>query len=298
MKTKNITYLAKLALFVAALIWGSSFFILKNTVNVFPPNMLLAIRFIIAFILLGGIYHKRLRLINKTYVISGLIIGFFLFIAYCTQTIGLTDTTPGKNAFLTAIYCVLVPFLYWFVNHTRPDLYNFLAALLCFIGIGFVSLTSNLTIATGDLLTLLGGFFFAVHMIAVAKLTKDRDPILITILQFGFAGIFCLITSLIFESFPKISHISTGSIFNLLYLAIFATAIALLLQNVGQKYTHPSAASLILSLESVFGVIFSVMFFGDTLSAKLVIGFILIFISIIVSETKLSFLRKERNKSI
>lgn len=292
MKTKNITHLAKLALFTAALIWGSSFFILKNTVDIFPPNMLLAIRFTIAFILLGGIYHKRLRLINKEYIISGLIIGLLLFTAYCTQTIGLTDTTPGKNAFLTAIYCVLVPFLYWFVNHTRPDRYNFLSALLCFTGIGFVSLSNNLTISTGDLLTLLGGFFFAVHMVAVAKLTKDRDPILITLLQFGFAAIFSWIVSLFFESFPKISDISAGSIFNLLYLAIFATTIALLLQNVGQKYTSPSSASILLSLESVFGVLFSVIFFGDTLTVKLVIGFILIFVSIIVSETKLSFLKK------
>lgn len=298
MKTKNITYLAKLALFTAALIWGSSFFILKNTVNVFPPNMLLAIRFTIAFIVLGGIYHKRLCLINKEYIISGLIIGSLLFIAYCTQTIGLTYTAPGKNAFLTAIYCVLVPFLYWFVNHTRPDRYNFLAALLCFAGIGFVSLSNDLTIATGDLLTLLGGFFFAVHMVAVAKLTKDRDPILITLMQFGFAAIFSWVISLIFESFPKISDISTGSIFNLLYLALFATTIALLLQNVGQKYTNPSSASLILSLESVFGVLFSVIFFGDTLTVKLVIGFILIFISIIVSETKLSFLKRVQSKSV
>lgn len=298
MKTKNISLLAKLALFMAAIIWGSSFIIVKTTVDVLPPNMLLAVRFSLACILLSVIYHKRLRLINKEYLLSGAIIGFFLFIAYCSQTIGIADTTPGKNAFLTAIYCVLVPFLYWFVNHTRPDRYNFFAALLCFTGIGFVSLTQNLTIGTGDLLTLLGGFFFAIHMVAVAKLTQGRDAILLTILQFGFAAIFALIVTLIFETAPKISDISTGSIIGILYLVFFATAAALLLQNVGQKYTPPSSASLILSLESVFGVLFSVLFFGDQLTVRLIMGFILIFMSIIVSETKLSFLKKKRKEAV
>ena len=298
MKTKNISLLAKLALLMAAIIWGSSFIIVKNTVDVLPPNMLLAVRFSLACALLSVIYHKRLRLINKEYLISGAIIGFFLFLAYCSQTIGITDTTPGKNAFLTAIYCVLVPFLYWFVNHTRPDRYNFLAALLCFTGIGFVSLTQNLTIGTGDLLTLLGGFFFAIHMVSVSKLTKDKDAILLTILQFGFAAIFSVIITLLFETAPKVSAISIESVFGILYLVCFATAAALLLQNVGQKYTPPSSASLILSLESVFGVLFSVLFFGDQLTVRLVIGFILIFLSIIVSETKLSFLKKRRNKTV
>lgn len=298
MKTKNITLLAKLALFTAALIWGSSFFVVKNTVDIFPPNMLLAIRFTLACILLGVIYRRKLCLINKDYLISGAIIGLFLFLAYCSQTIGITGTTSGKNAFLTAIYCVIVPFLYWIVNHTRPDRYNFIAAFLCFTGIGFVSLTQNLTIGTGDLLTLLGGFLFAVHMVAVAKLTQGRDAILLTILQFGFAAIFSWVVTLIFETAPKISDISAGSIFSMLYLVIFASAAALLLQNVGQKYTPPSSASLILSLESVFGVLFSVIFLGDKLTVRLVIGFILIFISIIVSETKLSFLKKAQNNVV
>lgn len=292
MNSQKTTHLAKLALFAAALIWGISFIIVKNTVDVFPPNLILAIRFTIAFALLSVIYHRKYHLFNRQYLLSGMLLGFLLFLAFCWQTIGITSTTPGKNAFLTAIYCVLVPFIFWFVNHTRPDRYNFLAATLCFIGIGFVSLTQKLTIGQGDLLTLLGGLFFALHIVAVAKVTQGKDTILLTILQFGFAAIFSWIVTLLFESFPSVSVITGGSILGILYLACFSTAIGLLLQNVGQKYTNPAAASLILSLESVFGVLFSVLFFGDELTPKLLIGFVLIFISIVVSETKLSFLKK------
>ena len=184
-----------------------------------------------------------------------------------------------------------MPFLFWAVDKSKPDIYNYLAAIICIVGIGLVSLTEGFTIGFGDAFTLLGGLCFAAHMVAVAKLGRDRDPILITILQFGYAAIFAWIVGFATESLPAVWTLD--SVLGLLFLAFFATAVALLLQNVGQKYTHPSAAAIILSLESVFGVLFSVIFYGEALTPKLIIGFVLIFIAIIVSETKLSFLRKK-----
>lgn len=280
----------KLALFCSAFIWGSSFFIMKNTVDVFAPYILLGFRFTIACILLSIIFWKKIKEINFDYIWKSAVIGLFLFLGYSTQTIGITETTPGKNAFLTAIYCVIVPFLFWIVNKSRPDIYNFLAAIVCIAGIGMVSLTGNFTIGYGDAFTLVGGFLYAAHMVAVAKLSKGKDPIIITILQFGFAAIFSWIFGLSFESLPK--HWSIANVAGLLYLAVFATAIALLFQNIGQKHTHPSAAAIILSLESVFGVLFSVIFYGEQLTVRLTIGFIFIFIAVILSETKLSFLKR------
>lgn len=212
--------------------------------------------------------------------------------AYCSQTVGITDTTPGKNAFLTAIYCVIVPFLFWAVDHRRPNLYQFAAAVLCIGGIGLVSLDGNFSIRMGDALTLLGGFFYAAHMVAVAKVCQNRDPILITILQFGFAGLFSWIVTLLFEPLPSaLPDLETmGSIG---YLAVFCTAGALLLQNIGQAYTHPAPAAILLSLESVFGVFFSVLIYHEELTGQLMLGFLLIFVAVLVSETKLSFLKKK-----
>lgn len=282
---------ARCALFGAALIWGSSFFIMKNTVDVLPPYYLLAIRFSIACVFLAFIFHKKLRLVNRAYLIRSFIIGLCLFFAYYTQTLGITQTTPGKNAFLTATYCIIVPFLFWITNKTRPDKSNFIAALLCVFGIGLVSLTEGLHIGFGDLFTLIGGFFYAAHMVAVATLARDKDPILITILQFGFCGIFSWIFGLSFETFPSNSLWTGDLIWGMLYLIFFATATALLLQIIGQKYTHPSTAAIILSLESVFGVLCSVIFYGEMLTSKLVLGFLLIFTAVIISETKFSFLK-------
>lgn len=281
--------LPKLALFMAAFIWGSSFFIMKDTVDVFPPYILLGIRFTIASILLGIIFFKRLKQINFDYVCKGAVIGLLLFLAYSTQTIGITETTPGKNAFLTAVYCVIVPFLFWLVDRSKPDRYNFFAAFICISGIGLVALKGDFSIGYGDAFTLLGGFLYAGHMVSVAKLGKEKDPIILTILQFAFAALFSWCIGLAFEEFP--GSWGTDNLIGLLYLAIFATAAALLFQNVGQKWTHPSAAAIILSLESVFGVLFSIVFYGEQLTGRLTMGFLMIFIAVVVSETKLSFIK-------
>ncbi len=131
---KKMKILAKCALFGAAIIWGSSFFVVKNTVDIFTPHMLLGFRFTIGCILLAVIFRKKLKLLDKGYFISGAVIGFCLFAAYSLQTIGITDTTPGKNAFLTAIYCIIVPFLFWAVDKSKPDIYNYLAAIICNCG--------------------------------------------------------------------------------------------------------------------------------------------------------------------
>lgn len=287
--------LPKLALFMAAFIWGSSFFIMKDTVDVFPPYILLGFRFTIASILLSVVFFKKLRQINLDYIWRSGVIGLFLFLGYSTQTIGITETTPGKNAFLTAIYCVIVPFLFWAVDRSRPDIYNFMAAIVCISGIGLVSLKGDFSIGFGDAFTLLGGFLYAGHLVAVAKLGKGKDPIIITILQFGFAALLSWGMGVIFEKFP--TRWETGNIIGLLYLAVFATAVALLFQNIGQKWTHPSAAAIILSLESVFGVMFSVMFYGEQLTLRLLIGFVLIFAAVIISETKLSFIRDIKKRA-
>lgn len=291
--TKNVG--AKAALFIAALIWGGSFLIVKNSMDMIQPHMLLAIRFTIGCILLSLIFRKRLKALDKDYFIKGGVIGACLFVAYSLQTIGIIDTTPGKNAFLTAIYCVLVPFFFWLVDQKRPDRYNVLAAGITLLGIGLVSMNGDFSIGTGDTLTLVSGVVFAAHMVAVAKFSKDKDPILLTILQFGYAAVFSWVVGFLFEDLPSSWNIQMFS--GLIYLSVFATAVALLLQNVGQKYTNPAPAAIILSLESVFGVMFSIIFYGETLTPRLFCGFFLIFIAVIISETKLSFLVK-KNQTI
>lgn len=288
--------LAKPMLFAAAIIWGSSFFIMKGAVDIIPTFYLLAIRFTGGAVLLALVCWKKWRMhFTRDYLWRGAVIGAFLFLAYSVQTFGLMGTTPSKNAFLTAVYCVLVPFLYWIAVKKRPDRYNILAAVLCVAGVGLVSLTNDFTITWGDGLTLVCAFFYAAHIVAVAKVSPAKDIYLLTVFQFAFAALYAWICGALFQELPPTSVISSDLIIQMAYLVVMATMVALLFQNVGQVWSDPSSAAVILSLESVFGVLFSVLFYGDPVTGQLLAGFALIFVAVVCSETKFSFLRKKKS---
>ncbi|MBR5773798.1 MAG: DMT family transporter [Clostridia bacterium] len=292
MRKLSVSFKAKVAILVATLIWGISFCFMKSSLDEVPPNMILALRFTGASLLLAVIFFKRLKAINFQYIFKGGLLGLFLYLAYLFQTLGLEHTTPGNNAFLTAIYCVIVPFLYWIIKRRRPDIFNFLAAFICITGMGFISLTHSFTVGKGDILTIIGGFMFAVHLFFVSEFTKDKDAILLTLFQFIFSAIFSWIMFLFTETAP--ASISIDAISQRIFLSLGATGIALLLQNIGQKYTTPQTASILLSLESVFGALFSIILGYDQITLHKLVGFALIFFAVIVSETKLSFILPKR----
>lgn len=280
----------------AALIWGSSFIIMKNAVDFLTPATLLSVRFILASIFLYILFNKQVKATQKKHIYKGLITGVCLFLAYYVQTWGLAYTTPGKNAFLTVVYCAIVPFLSWFFYKNKPDFYNFAAAIICILGVGFISLDHNLTINIGDLLTLFGGVLYAFHIIMIKKYSDNLDGRAFTVFQFIGAACIALIVSFISEDITVITKITPSIYLQLGYLAFFATGIAMLCQTVGQTYVNECQASLLLSLESVFGVLFSIIFYKEVLTLKVFTGFVLVFIAVIISETKLSFLKKEELK--
>lgn len=258
-------------------------------------------RFTIAAIILGIIFRKRLIKARKDEIGAGIIIGFFLFIAYSSQTLGVTFTTPGRSGFLSASYCVIVPFIYWFTNKVKPDKYNMIAAIFCVVGIFFIAMAgesgsifkSSTEAIIGDGLALLSGILFASHIVAVTKFGVMKDPFVLTIMQFTVSAILSWITTLIFEDNSNLVF-KLRPMLEVIYLSVFCTAIALLLQNIGQKYTDPNSASIILGCESIFGVILPVSLGIESLTFKSLLGFIFIFFAIIISETKLAFLFKGR----
>ena len=284
----------KLFIFIATLLWGSSFFVHKTTMLAFTPISLVTIRHGIAFLALLFFIQKKLKLLNKSYWIAATQISIVLFAGNVASSYGLVEIDPGKNAFLTAVYCIIVPFIAWFAMKKRPHTAQFLAAFVCIIGIGFVSLKENLTIGKGDFLSLVSGVIFAIQIVMLAQALQDKEPILLTLLIFGMNALFGWLT-MVLAGIPVLNGGATltfGAFSGLIYLSIPVTMIAFILQNTAQKYVNPSSASLILSLEAVFGVIFSIIFYNERLTIRLICGFALIFLAILISETKLSFLTR------
>ena len=297
-KNTNKRLLGKVLLLIVAILWGSSLTVVKVAQDTFRPNMILAIRFTVSALILALIFWKKLKTTTKHDIKNGLLIGVFLFMAYSVQTIGVGYTDPGRSAFLSASYCVIVPFLAWFALKKKPDRFNLIAAGLTIGGIYFVSMAGGNGTSVfdegkeaimGDGLALLAGLLFAAHIVAVTKLSEGKDPILMTILQFTMAAILSIIVTLVFEDNSAIV-LSKKAVFGVGYLAIMCTTVALLLQNIGQKFATASSAALILSTESIFGILIPVMMGIETLTTNKIIGFVLIFIAIVISETKLSFL--------
>lgn len=282
----------KLMLVAMALIWGYSFLTMKTVLDTVPTFMLLACRFLLSAVIMFIIFHKRIKAhFNREYLGFGVLMGCVIWSAYAAQTLGLVDTTPGKNAFLTGTYCILVPFIALILFRERVTKWHIASALLCLVGVGFVAL-DNFSIQMGDLMTLVGAVFFAVDMAVVGHIGRTRDVSVLTSWMFLFVGLFSLAATTAFEPRVPAEQWTPEIIGQLVFLAVVCTTIGLLLQNQALSHVPPATGSLLLSLESPSGVLFSVLMAGEVLTGKLIFGFVLIFLSIVLSETHFSFLRK------
>ncbi len=277
----------ELLLVVTTVIWGGSFVVLKGALDVVGPGWLLAARFLLAGMVLAVVFWRRLRdNLDGSHLVAGLMVGLPEGLAFLVQNVGLTDTTPGRNALLTATYCVMVPFIDWLVRHHRPRANNLAAALMCLVGVGLVSLRGDLSpwLSGGDWLTLLSALFFALNIVAVGRCGSAHDSVTLTVVMFFVSSLVSLAYALAFEPVPGALELGADFWLQFGYLVILASVVALLIQNVAQRRVDPSRAALLLSLESVFAMLFSVLLYGEPLTPQLALGFALVFSAVLVSE--------------
>ena len=289
LKLKNPVFLSEVGLVVTTLIWGLAFVVVKNTTACVPTNYIIAIRFGIAAVLMLVLFFPKIRKIDLYSIRSGAILSVILYTSYFFQTYGVQFTTAGNNAFLTAVYVVFVPFLYWIVQKVKPSVNNIISAFICITGVGLLSLHPGHSVNIGDMFSLLSGLTFGLHIVIIGILSEKSDPILLSFTQFFFTALISLAVASGTEQFP--AKLETPTILSLLYVSVFSTMLAMVLQTACQKYIPPSRASLIMSMESLFGTMFGIIFLGEPLTIKIFLGFLLIFAAILLSETKFSFLK-------
>ena len=300
MNSKTTSILASTGLLLTAAIWGFAFVVVKDSLDYIGAVYMIAIRYSMAALVMALIFIKKWRLFNKQYLFHGLLTGLFLFIAYTTQTIGCDYTTAGKNAFLTTVYVILIPLISWVLYKKRPGWYVFVAAILSMTGIGLLALGTGDTagLNKGDVLTLVCGLFYALHIIWTAKYNEQGDDTLfLTLLQFVVCAVLGWIFAPLYDgTFPTTGIQNPRVILSMLYLGLLSTMLCFSLQNIGLKYVQSSLASLFLSFESVFGVLFSTLFLHEKLTLRMGIGCVLIFVAVVLAETRFQF-RKTDTKS-
>lgn len=292
------TTIFKIALLLVAFSWGAGFPATKIALDSgMEPNAIMSIRFLIASACIFAFLLFRRVKITKKELKLGLISGIWLGIAFSFQTVGLKYTTPSKNAFLTGAYVVLVPFFLWALTKKRPKSIVYISSIICFIGIGFLSLDGNISIKYGDLLTLICAVFFALQIAVIGAYIKDMNPITINAFQMLSAGILTLGLNIGFENFSIINaSITSTQAEAIAFLVVCNTLCAYLIQTAAQKYVASSTAALLLSGEIVFAGLISIMFFGDALTFKTILGGGLIFLSVILAENGFDFGKLLKNR--
>lgn len=275
-----------LALLLVALIWGGGFIgVQKALDNGFGSFTIIFFRFLIAFVLLALVFYKQFLKIDKEHLKVGSILGIFLFLGFVLQTVGLKYTTPSKNAFITSLNVVIVPFLYWVINKEKPQIKVFVASLLVIFGVYFLSTGSIKGLGLGDFYTFLCAIFFAFHIVLLGYFGKNKNPMKLTIVQMGVSA---LLASFFIgvEQIPQIKDISI--FYPIIYLGVFSTMIAFFIQTLAQKYTTSTRAAIILSTEATFGTVFSILIYKEVVGIKMIFGFILFLCSIIMVEADFS----------
>lgn len=294
MKDRKVLY-ADLALLFVAIIWGGGFVATKNILDVLTPFYTSGIRFLIAGVIVGIFSFKKLKKISKHELKAGLIVGFFMFLGFSFQTVGILYTSAGVSAFITAANVVMVPFMYWGLSKKRPNRFEIMGAVFCFLGIAIISFEWGIGIGIGELLTFICAIGFALQIVAVGHFAKEVDPFILSTIQFLFTSLLSFIIAFIFE--PPLPQFTSTMIGPLLYMSLVSSMLAFTIQNVAQKYTTTTHAAIFLSLEAVFGSLFGILLLGEQATSRFIVGSIIILLSVITSETRLEFVIKKENPS-
>lgn len=278
---------SNLILLLAAAIWGFAFVAQRVGMENVGPFTFNGVRFLLGSLsLIPLIFYfqdgsQTLRREFKNAVLPGLLAGTVLFIGASLQQAGLMYTTAGKAAFVTCLYIVLVPVLGIFVGQTTGR-WTWLGCILAVAGLYFLCIKETASIQMGDMLELIGAFFWSFHILIIGYFSRRVDPLKLSCLQFITCSALSLIMAFITET-VEISSISAAAI-PILYGGICSVGIAYTLQVVGQRNAPPAHAAIILSMEMVFAVIGGFLLLGERLGIQEIIGCTLMFIGMLVSQ--------------
>lgn len=286
---KNKELKASLLLLLTAAIWGFAFVAQRKGMDYIGPFTYTGIRFLLGSISLLPvikIFGGREGLVDTTnqykdIVKAGVVAGTVLFIAATFQQVGLQYTTAGKAGFITSLYIVIVPIMGLFMKQ-RSNSFIWLGAIVAAIGLYLLSINEDLTIQFGDLLQLIGAFFWAAHIIILGIVAKKLDPIKFSAIQFVVTGTWAIAAALIFEDVKM--HGIMDALIPLLYGGIFSAGVAYTIQAIAQKDARTSHAAIALSMEAVFAAIGGAILLHERLPLKGYLGATLMLAGMLISQ--------------
>ncbi len=279
--SRHKTLLSDLGLLYAAVIWGGTFIIVKDSLETIDPVTLVGYRFLLAASILAVFLRpKGIPLFSN--LKTGLTLGFFLWLLYIPQTIGLRYTTASNSGFITGLFIVFVPILNYLFFRQIPNLIKIISVGLALCGLWY--LTGGLAeINLGDAITLISAGTYAVHILLADKYIKaEINPYVLSFQQFLVTGVLSCLASIIFGLPLGVNGIS--GVMTILFLSLFPTLSAFVIQLIAQQHTAPLKVALIFTMEPVFAALFAWTLGGEVFIPQRAFGGMLIVAGMMVSE--------------
>lgn len=279
-------WLAIGALILVTVIWGGGFVASDIALESMKPFQIMMVRFLLASVLMGVISRGQQKSEEKLKdhagaIKAGILMGVTLFMGFAFQIIGLQYTTPSKNAFLTALNVVIVPFIAFVILKKKIGAKGIIGAVMSVFGVALLSLNGNFTVSLGDGLTLFCAVGFAFQIFFTSEFVKKYPASVLNTVQMFTAFVLSAISLMIFGE--NDFQVTTQGWLSALYLGVVSTTICYLLQTACQKYIDETKAAIILPMESVFGTIFSILILHEVVTVRMVIGCAVILAAVIIS---------------
>ena len=272
---------ADLALGIIALIWGSTFVLVKNALDTVGPLTFVGLRFALAAAFLTLFFSRRARDLARADWQVGALLGILLALGYVFQTIGLQTTTSAKAGFITGMSVVIVPIMATLLRRP-PGRWAVAGIAVATIGLALLTLNADLSVQSGDLWVLACAVAFALHIVVIARYSQRHDPVRLTLAQLVIVALFATVAAFVFET-PRL-NLPVKTWAALAFMGVVATALVFSVQVYVQRFTTPTHTALLFSLEPVFAALFGWWWAGEQLGARALLGCGLILLGMIVAE--------------
>ena len=280
-----------IGLVTVTIIWGGGFVASDIALKTLAPFQIMFLRFLIGAICMGALARKELKTITKDEIFCGFLLGAALFAGFALQIVGLQYTTASKNAFLTATNVVMVPFIAFILERKKIELKSIAGAVLALTGAAILSLQSGFSIGLGDSLTLGCAIGFAFQIYLTGKYVHRIRPAILNFMQMLSACILSFI-GLLLSGKISLEGVSSSGWIAMFYLGLVSTTLCYFLQTWAQKHVDETKSAIILSMEAVFGTVFSVILLQEEVTSRMILGSITILLAVLISE--LSIKKKEK----
>ncbi|KOY80763.1 DMT family transporter [Lysinibacillus macroides] len=291
---------ANILMVIVTMFWGLSYTFMVMGLETLAVYNVVALRCIIAFVIAGLIFYKRMSKVNGQTLKYAAIQGLLLFIVFALSLFGLQSTSISNAGFILSLTVVLVPIFSSFIDKKLPSRAVSFAVICTMIGITVLTANGSFTFQKGDILVAIAALCYSIYLLLNSSFTRNVESISYGIYQLGFAGLYALILTCLFET-PTLPH-SPISWMAILGLGVICSAFCFVGQTVAQQYTSATHTGLIFSLEPIFAAMFAMLFIGEGLTMKLVIGGSFILIGNVVAQLEhfhlLRFIKKEAHEKV